>query len=54
MIQNLVLNIALALSFFDVKFFDGPQFLELIFRCSQDMDEQAELFVKLRKKVSIS
>jgi len=37
MIQNLILSITSALSFFDVKFFDAPQFLELIFRFTFDL-----------------
>ncbi|MEN8119407.1 MAG: DUF4956 domain-containing protein [Bacteroidota bacterium] len=37
MIQNLILNATLVLSFFDVKFFDAQQFLELIFRFAFDL-----------------
>lgn len=37
MIQNLILNATLVLSFFDVKFFDAPRFLELVFRFTFDL-----------------
>ena len=37
MIQNLILNTTLVLSFFDVNFFDAPQLLELIFRFTFDL-----------------
>jgi len=37
MIQNLILSITSVHSFFDVKFFDGPQFLELVLRFSFDL-----------------
>ncbi len=37
MIQNLILSTTSVHSFFDVKFFDGPQFLELVLRFSFDL-----------------
>lgn len=37
MIQNLILNAASALSLFNVEFFDGPKFLELVVRFTFDL-----------------